>query len=85
MVDYLLGRRRAARVALGSGAAGAHVATRQHVADPTFRAEMEELFNGPHAGVVRLPWLWDVEARMDQVELRLAALEDRLNCSATRR
>lgn len=49
-----------------------------YAAEPAFRSEMEGLFREHPAGEFRLPWLWDVDARVEQLEERLAAIEARV-------
>jgi hypothetical protein len=46
--------------------------------DPAFHADMERLFAGSPAGEFQLPWLWDIDTRLEQMEQRLAALEVRV-------
>ena len=43
-------------------------------ADPDFRQEMEALFGGDPAGVFRLPWIWDMESRIEHLEGQVAEL-----------
>jgi hypothetical protein len=47
-------------------------------ADAAFRDEMEVLFAGEPSGVFTLPWIWDMQTRIEQLENRLAELEKRL-------
>jgi hypothetical protein len=47
-------------------------------ADADFRAAMESLFRGEPAGVFRLPWIWDMATRIEQLERQVAELARRL-------
>ena len=46
--------------------------------DDSFRAEMETLCNSEPAGVFKLPWIWDMEARIEKLEEQGAELLSRL-------
>ena len=47
-------------------------------AEAAFRHEMEALFESAPSGVFTLPWIWDMQTRIEQLEKRVAELEDRL-------
>jgi hypothetical protein len=48
-------------------------------ADPAFAHEMEALFLGQPTGIFTLPWLWDMETRIEQLEQEVANLKKRLD------
>jgi hypothetical protein len=50
-----------------------------HASDPAFRTDMEALFTREASGDFRLPWLWDIDTRVEELETRLASLERRLS------
>lgn len=49
---------------------------RELATDEQFRAEMTSLFDAP-SGEFRLPWMWDMDTRIDELEHRVAELENR--------
>jgi hypothetical protein len=53
----------------------------QYIDDPGFRGDMESLFRVAPSGDFHLPWLWDVDARVEDIERRLIAIENRLDAA----
>jgi hypothetical protein len=51
---------------------------REMLGDAGFRTEMERLFAGPPSGEFHLPWLWDLDTRVESLEHRLRRVEERL-------
>jgi hypothetical protein len=57
---------------------GVREAARILAHEPGFADTMRALFNGAPSDEFRLPWLWDTDTRVEQLERRVAELERRL-------
>ena len=52
--------------------------SKARAAEDGFREEMRALFSGEPAGIFRLPWIWDMETRIEQLEAEVAELMRRV-------